>query len=87
MANLSFSITVPDNKLNEIIEYFVKNQGYQDTLLIDGQTIQNPETRTQAARRFILEYVKGHYKAYKVRVDTNSAKDSAITYAEGVSFT
>ncbi len=80
MANLGFSITVPDDKRDEIVEYFVKSHGYIDE--IEGAP--NPETRNQAARRYIVEYIRNHYKSYKALNEAEAARLAAISAAEGV---
>lgn len=88
MATLPFSFIVPDDKADEIIEFFVKNQGYSDVILdMNGKSIPNPETRLQAAARMGIDFIKSNYEAYKVRLDSFSARENAIAYVNNISIT
>lgn len=71
MATLSFSITVPDDKQAEIVDTLAKAHGWTATLP-DGTP--NPETRAQAARRGVVQYLKSTYREYKAFLDTQVTK-------------
>lgn len=85
MATINLTITVPNNKQAEILDYVVRNLGWTDLVQnSQGQWISNPETQLQAFKRFLLRFIKENYKAYKTTVDTKTAQANASTYVDGV---
>lgn len=84
MAVLNFSINVPDANQVEILDAFVRQNGWVPTLP-DGTA--NPETKVQASRRIILEFIKNSYKAFKVTKDAKVATDASAATADATVFT
>lgn len=75
MATLSFSITVPDAKQNEIIDYVARSCGW---------TSDSPETKSQFVRSAVVKFLKDHYRAFAVTDAMVVAKSSASTAVDAV---
>lgn len=88
MAILNFEVNVPDDRRDEILEGFVKHNGYSDTVPdAEGNPIPNPETREKAASRLVLERVKQGYKASRVLADVEAAKIKAQQEVDAIPIT
>ena len=62
----TYTITVPVDRVNGVIEGAKLRYGYQENVSDgEGGTIPNPETPAQFTRRMILEIVKSLYVEYK----------------------
>lgn len=75
MAKISFEITVPTEKQAEILDYFVRSNGWTDTV---------SESKMAAATRFISNYIREHYKHWAVKTAVDAARTSAIDSADAV---
>jgi hypothetical protein len=72
MAQLSF--TIPDNLMPDVIEAFVHEFSYQQT--ING--FPNPQTQAQFTKAQIAEHIKLVTKRYKAGVAATAAEAAAI---------
>lgn len=63
----SFTLTVPNNVVGDVVQAFCTLYGYQETITDEGVEIPNPESKANFAKRMIRTYVKEVYKAYKVQ--------------------
>lgn len=71
MANIS--ITIPDDKVSELLDAFATEYGYQDT--IGGQP--NPQTKAQFAKSKLIEFMKSVYKSSKIKAGSATVITSA----------
>ena len=85
MSLMTFKVSVPDGLEAELLEHFVRNLGYVDTIKNStGKTVSNPESVLDAANRMIAEYILGNYKAHKLHQAAQIAKESANVAIAGV---
>jgi len=84
MANIT--ITIPDAKLNAIVEAFATQYNYQDQITEDGMNyIPNPVSKAQFARNVINSFIKEVYVAAQVkeldatRVQTINTATAAVS--------
>lgn len=58
MANIT--INIPDNQITRVLDGIAEDNGYQATIIDEeGNSIPNPETKAQFAKRIVIERVKG----------------------------
>lgn len=78
-------ITIPSSKLTRVVDGICGNFNYQETIANPSydpeepesqETISNPETKAQFAKRMVIKYVKDCVKAHEGRVAVQSAKDT-----------
>jgi len=68
------TITIPPAVTNRVIDGFAKRYNYSPTLE-DGSA--NPETKTQFAKRKLMEYIKQAVREAEIQDATNTAATSA----------
>lgn len=80
---ISITINLADTaSKNQVIDGFVKAHGWTANVPDGaGGEIPNPETKAQAARRYILNYVKSQYRQYKINEAAETARLDAIAAA------
>ena len=84
----TFTVTIPDDKKDEIIDAICANYRYQETVTDpEGLEIPNPMTKAQFAKRKLAEFVKENLKSYKVSQVVETARDAAIVEADAVDIT
>lgn len=63
-----FTITVPDDKVQDLLNAFATQYNYQTTVDdLSGGTVPNPESKAQFAKNKILKYIKEVYIAAQVQ--------------------
>lgn len=72
MANISF--TIPDDKLDEILDAFCIQEGYDEMILIDDVLVPNPESKLLFTRKTLKKILKSAY----VRRKGELARDAAV---------
>lgn len=88
-----FTITIPDDKVSEIVQAISDRTGWTATILDEnGNEIPNPETRAQWSKRQIRDYIKNLYRKWKAQqaraaLDVEAAEQAAIDEAEAVPIT
>ena len=76
MAELNLTITVPDDKAQEILTDFVTFHGYQVQVEDgEGNLIDNPLTKVQYMKRQIIRYLRDSVKTYRARQAVEQATD------------
>ena len=74
MAELNLTITVPDDKAQEILTDFVTFHGYQAQIDNgEGNLIDNPLTKVQYMKRQIICQLRDSVKTYRARRAVNEA--------------
>ena len=79
LLGASFTITIPDDKVQDVIEAYCKQYGYRETLE-DG--LPNPETKAQFTKRQIRRYIRDVYTAYKTDLAIETTRDNTIVQSE-----
>lgn len=77
-------ITVPDAQVQRVLDAFAATYSYSATIpdpANEGQTLPNPETKTQFCRRMLRRYIVDVVKAYE---STSAAEAARTTAAAGV---
>ena len=78
----SFTITIPDNKVAEVIEAFAIMFGYPEIVEdVNGDDIPNPQSKAEFAKEKIREMIKETYLRYKAR-QAEYIVDNAVGQAE-----
>ena len=78
---VTLSYTLSDAQAAEVVDALCQRYGYQDTLPDPnnaGQTIPNPETRAQFAKRQVAEFIKHEGLAYRRWLAENSASTADV---------
>ena len=74
-------IEIPDNRVDEIIDGFAVQYGYQQKVKdTEGEEIDNPVTKAQFARNIIVSFIKEVYVASKIR-DIETIRQKTIATA------
>ena len=83
MADTSFTLTFPSAQATRILNGYVFQNGYQDTIEDgDGKSTPNPQTKKAFAKEKLVSYIKENVKAYEANADANTARKAAITDVE-----
>lgn len=77
MANITF--TLPDDKVDAVVDAFCAQQGYQEMIWENDTQIPNPETKIKFTRRTLKQIMKTAYVNYQAEL----AKEAARLLAEG----
>ncbi len=66
MAELNLTVTVPDEKVNSVIDALAYQNGYEDEVWDEEaeEMVLNPVTKAQYIKGWILHVVQSSYKAY-----------------------
>ncbi len=85
----TISITIPDDKIEDVKSAFADAYGYQAFLADeDGSlTIPNPETIAQFAKRQVARYAKAIYVSWYIDQQVDSVEETARATAQGVEIT
>lgn len=81
----TMTITIPDAQLNRVRDAFAAAYGYSATVpdpANPGQTIPNPENKTQFTQRMVRKYMHEVVKGYEATKDAETARQAAIIKAE-----
>ena len=80
----SFTLTIPDELVNDLIAAYCDKFGYEAELWDDEteQMISNPETAVAFTKRMLRQQIKDVYLEYKVDGDIETARDTAITQCD-----
>lgn len=70
----TITINIPDPIANRVIQGFAQRHGYSDTLE-DGSP--NPETRSQFAKRILIQYIKNSVREAEIQTASNTAATTA----------
>jgi len=73
------TINIPANITNRVIDGFAKRYAYAPTLE-DGTA--NPETKTQFAKRKLIEFIKQSVREAEIQDATNAAATTAAASAD-----
>lgn len=82
----TISITIPDAALARVIDAFANQYNYS-AYLDEEETIPNPETAAQFAKRMIAEYAKNVLVAHEANAAADTARLDAIETAREVDIT
>ncbi len=79
---MNITIKIPDEKKNAIVGAFADLYGYAETIKNEkGESIQNPQTKTQFVKKKIRDFIVGVYTGHKVR-EADSARIAALATAK-----
>lgn len=88
MATLTYTITVPDESKDAIIDAVCYSNKYRDEVTNEeDEVISNPQSKEDFISECILNWFKSHNKAYEVEKSLNDARDKSISDADAVSIT
>jgi hypothetical protein len=60
-------ITIPDDKVQQVLDILCKIFGYNVEILNDdGDSIPNPQTKSQFVKSIIIDFIKRKIKSYKL---------------------
>lgn len=80
MAELSLSVTIPDDKVAEVIDGLARQNGWTDYIEDEeGSLIPNPVTKGQWIKNWILSVVRASWKAWN---DAQVVQDALDTQDE-----
>lgn len=85
MANktITIELTGPAEVIDPSMLAFCKQNGWQETVVIDGQEVENPETKEDKARDVIRAFIMETVKAYNINQAREQAALDAATQTEG----
>ena len=79
----TISTTIPDEYLPRVIEALAGNYGYETNIKdAEGNTIPNPETKAQFAKRMMAQWVKQNISAWESNEAAQVARTAAIANVE-----
>jgi hypothetical protein len=76
---MDIKFTIPDNKVQLIIDAICKHYGYQDTIQDPKNPqskIANPETKQQFTKRMTIAFWKEHLETYEKETVLKTAENS-----------
>lgn len=81
MATLAISFTVPDAHATQIRNDFCDYHGYKVNIpdpANPGQTIPNPQSRTDFIKQKVGEFIKDSVRAFRANADAETARNAAL---------
>lgn len=70
-------IEMPESTRDQLVEALCANYGYQPSVVDEtGEHSPNPVTPGQFAQAVLVQWAKDHIAAYRVRVTTETARQS-----------
>jgi hypothetical protein len=78
---MQFTITIPDDKLNFILDSFASVYNYSSTILDEnGDETSNPESKEVFAKKTILAFIKEVHESAKTKL-VETTRNSLIEEA------
>ncbi len=81
----SYTITIPDNIVNDVIDGIAFQNGYKDNIQDPDDpinTIPNPESKTAFAKRMNRKWIRDNVRAWEANQSQKTAREQAITDAD-----
>lgn len=66
-------ITIPDNLISRVLDGYCGGMMYADNILVDGQLVSNPETKSKYANRMLRQHIRSVVLQYE------SANDDSLS--------
>ena len=85
MDTLTFELTVDADKKDRILSGLAYQHNYQDQVEVDGEMVDNPESKGAFVKRMVIRWVKENVKAYEANEAVKTARDTAIADADAIS--
>lgn len=74
MADLSFSFTVSEEDKTRIIDGVSYQNQYQDQVVVDGELVDNPESKGAFCKRLVKGWIKANVRAYEANQAAETAR-------------
>ena len=82
MATITFEFTVSAENKTRIIDGLSYQHGYQDQVEVDGEMVDNPESKGAFCKRMLKQWLRENVKAFEVSEDVKVARDANWTLDE-----
>lgn len=89
MATINFSITVPDDKKEEIIDDFTDHHRYQIEITDPDDPyseIPNPQSRAAFAKQVVINFIRNSVKAKRAEA-ADAVRIAAIATVDAIDIT
>jgi hypothetical protein len=74
-----FTIEIADEDVSRVLGALAVNYKRPETITVDGEEVDNPETIAQFGNRMVREFLAENVKAYEVRLAKQQAADALNT--------
>ena len=74
-----FTIEIADEDVNRVLGALAANYKRPETITVDGEQVDNPETIAQFGNRMVRQFLAENVKAYEVRLAKKQATDALNT--------
>ena len=74
-----FTIEIADEDVNRVLGALAANYKRPETITVDGEEVDNPETIAQFGNRMVRQFLAENVKAYEVRLAKKQATDASNT--------
>jgi len=74
-----FTIEIADEDVNRVLGALAANYKRPETITVDGEEVDNPETIAQFGNRMVRQFLAENVKAYEVRLAKKQATDALNT--------
>ncbi len=75
-------IDIPDPVVTRVLMAVSTRWGYQDTIIVDGNPVPNPETRAAFCKRMLAMHIRNWVREYEGVNAGNSARAAAEAAVE-----
>ena len=74
-----FTIEIADEDVNRVLGALAANYKRPETITVDGEQVDNPETIAQFGNRIVRQFLAENVSAYEVRLAQQQAADALNT--------
>ena len=75
---ITIEITGDGDIIEAALDSFVRQQGWTDTVMLEGETVPNPVSKADAGRQAIMRFIMENVAAYNGEAAAIAAKAQAI---------
>ena len=84
MATITFEFTVSAENKTRIIDGLSYQHGYQDQVEVDGEMVDNPESKGAFCKRMTKEWIRANVRAYEANQAVIIARDAKIAEVDAI---
>lgn len=74
-----FKIEIADSDVNRVLGALAANYRRPETIIVDGQEVDNPETIAQFGNRMVRNFLAENVSAHEIRLAKQQAADALNT--------
>jgi len=77
-----FSLEIADTDVFRVLEAVAANYNRPETIFVDGEEVDNPESKAVFANKIVRNFLSENVKAYEIKLAKRAAAEAAEAAAE-----